>query len=217
MTVVELTAHPGNAGHAPDRVLVTVEWEVPGRRLALRYSLLGDVDRLRLPAAAPAGRADGLWHHSCCEAFVRQRGARGYCEFNFSPSGQWAAYHFTARRQDMRPLEVIDPPTIRLARHPGEVVLEVELDLEEGADMVMIKPGLPYLDIIRRVKETFEVPTFAYQVSGEYAMLKAASLNGWLDEEAVVMEALTCLKRAGADGILTYYAVQAAEWIRDHQ
>jgi porphobilinogen synthase len=98
-----------------------------------------------------------------------------------------------------------------------EALREVELDLEEGADMVMVKPGLPYLDIIRRVKETFEVPTFAYQVSGEYAMLKAASLNGWLDEEAVVMEALTCLKRAGADGILTYYAVQAAEWIRDHQ
>jgi len=98
-----------------------------------------------------------------------------------------------------------------------EALREVELDLEEGADMVMIKPGMPYLDIIRRVKETFGVPTFAYQVSGEYAMLKAASLNGWLDEEAVVLEALTCLKRAGADGILTYYAVQAAQWIRDHQ
>ena len=99
----------------------------------------------------------------------------------------------------------------------NEALREVELDLEEGADMVMIKPGLPYLDIIRRDKETFEVPTFAYQVSGEYAMLKAASLNGWLDEEAVVMEALTCLKRAGADGVLTYYAIQAAQWIRDHQ
>jgi porphobilinogen synthase len=98
-----------------------------------------------------------------------------------------------------------------------EALREVELDLEEGADMVMIKPGMPYLDIIRRVKEAFEVPTFAYQVSGEYAMLKAASINGWLDEEAVVLEALTCLKRAGADGILTYYAVQAAQWIRDHQ
>ena len=83
--------------------------------------------------------------------------------------------------------------------------------------MVMIKPGMPYLDIIRRVKETFEVPTFAYQVSGEYAMLKAAAINGWLDEEAVVMEALTCLKRAGADGVLTYHAVQAAQWIKDHQ
>jgi porphobilinogen synthase len=98
-----------------------------------------------------------------------------------------------------------------------EALREVELDLEEGADMVMIKPGMPYLDIIRRVKETFGVPTFAYQVSGEYAMLKAAAMNGWLDEEAVVMEALTCLKRAGADGVLTYHAVQAAQWIRDHQ
>ena len=96
-----------------------------------------------------------------------------------------------------------------------EALHEIELDLEEGADMVMVKPGMPYLDIIRRVKETFEVPTFAYQVSGEYAMLKAASLNGWLDEEAVVLEALTCFRRAGADGILTYYAVQAAEWLQN--
>jgi porphobilinogen synthase len=96
-----------------------------------------------------------------------------------------------------------------------EALREIELDLEEGADMVMIKPGMPYLDIIRRVKENFEVPTFAYQVSGEYAMLKAAALNGWLDEEAVVLEALTCLRRAGADGILTYFAVQAAEWLQE--
>jgi porphobilinogen synthase len=96
-----------------------------------------------------------------------------------------------------------------------EALREIELDLEEGADMVMVKPGMPYLDIIRRVKENFEVPTFAYQVSGEYAMLKAASLNGWLDEEAVVLEALTCFRRAGADGILTYYAVQAAEWLQN--
>ena len=98
-----------------------------------------------------------------------------------------------------------------------EALREVELDIEEGADMVMIKPGMPYLDIIRRVKETFEVPTLAYQVSGEYAMLKAAAGNGWLDEEATVLEALTCLKRAGADGILTYYAVQAAQWLHDHR
>ena len=97
----------------------------------------------------------------------------------------------------------------------NESLREVELDLEEGADMVMIKPAMPYLDIIRRVKETFEVPTLAYQVSGEYAMLKAAALNGWLDEESVVMEALTSMKRAGADGILTYFAVQAAQWIKD--
>ena len=83
--------------------------------------------------------------------------------------------------------------------------------------MVMVKPAMPYLDIIRRVKDTFGVPTFAYQVSGEYAMLKAAALNGWLDEEAVVIEALTSIRRAGADGILSYYALQAAQWIKDHQ
>ena len=95
-----------------------------------------------------------------------------------------------------------------------EAIREVALDLEEGADMVMIKPGLPYLDIVRSVKDTFGAPTFVYQVSGEYAMLKAASLNGWLEEEAVVMEALTSIKRAGADAILTYFALEAAEWIR---
>jgi porphobilinogen synthase len=99
----------------------------------------------------------------------------------------------------------------------NEALHEIELDLEEGADMVMIKPGMPYLDIIRRVKETFGVPTFAYQVSGEYAMLKAASQNGWLVEEAVVFETLTCFKRAGADAILTYYAVQAAEWLQNQR
>ena len=96
-----------------------------------------------------------------------------------------------------------------------EALSEVALDLEEGADMVMVKPGMPYLDVVRRVKETFGVPTYVYQVSGEYAMLKAASINGWLDEKAVVMEALTGIKRAGADGILTYYALQAAAWIRE--
>ncbi len=94
-----------------------------------------------------------------------------------------------------------------------EALVEVGLDLEEGADMVMVKPGMPYLDIVRRVKDEFGVPTFVYQVSGEYAMLKAASQNGWLDEEAVVLEALTAIKRAGADGILSYYALQAAAWI----
>lgn len=92
-----------------------------------------------------------------------------------------------------------------------EAMREVELDLQEGADMVMVKPGMPYLDIVTRVKETFGAPTFAYQVSGEYAMLKAASQNGWLQEEAVVMEALLCFKRAGCDAILTYYAKQVAQ------
>jgi len=97
----------------------------------------------------------------------------------------------------------------------NEAITEVALDLEEGADMVMVKPGMPYLDIVRRVKDEFGVPTYVYQVSGEYAMLKAASINGWLDEKSVVMEALTGIKRAGADGILTYFALQAAAWLRD--
>ncbi len=96
-----------------------------------------------------------------------------------------------------------------------EALREVELDLREGADMVMVKPGMPYLDIIRRVKTEFGVPTFAYQVSGEYAMLKAASLNGWLDEKAVVLESLLAFKRAGSDAILTYYAKAVAQWLQD--
>ncbi|MEJ2391592.1 MAG: porphobilinogen synthase [Gammaproteobacteria bacterium] len=95
-----------------------------------------------------------------------------------------------------------------------EALWEVALDLEEGADMVMIKPGMPYLDIVWRVKEAFGAPTFVYHVSGEYAMLKAASQNGWLDERAVVMEAMLGFKRAGADGILTYYAKQVAQWLK---
>jgi porphobilinogen synthase len=92
---------------------------------------------------------------------------------------------------------------------------EVELDLDEGADMVMVKPGLPYLDIVRRVKDRFGVPTFVYQVSGEYAMLMAAAQNGWLDERAVVLESLTSIRRAGADGILTYFAKRAAQWLQN--
>jgi porphobilinogen synthase len=96
-----------------------------------------------------------------------------------------------------------------------EALYEVALDLEEGADMVMIKPGMPYLDIVRRVKDEFGAPTFVYQVSGEYAMLKAASEKGWVDERAVVMEALMSIKRAGADGILTYYAKSAARWLAE--
>ena len=96
-----------------------------------------------------------------------------------------------------------------------EAIHEVGLDLDEGADMVMVKPGMPYLDIVRRVKSEFGVPTYAYHVSGEYAMLKAAGQNGWLDEKAVVMEAMLCFKRAGADGILTYYAKQIAGWLKE--
>jgi len=91
-----------------------------------------------------------------------------------------------------------------------EAMREVALDIAEGADMVMVKPGMPYLDIVHRVKETFGVPTFAYQVSGEYAMLAAAADNGWLDRDKVVMEALIAFKRAGADGVLTYFAPEVA-------
>jgi porphobilinogen synthase len=94
-----------------------------------------------------------------------------------------------------------------------EALREVALDIDEGADMFMVKPGLPYLDIVRRVKHELGVPTFVYQVSGEYAMLAAAAQNGWLDERTAVLEALLCIRRAGADGILTYYAEKAAEWI----
>jgi porphobilinogen synthase len=96
-----------------------------------------------------------------------------------------------------------------------EALREVQLDLDEGADMVMVKPGMPYLDIVRRVKDRFGAPTFVYQVSGEYAMLMAAAQNGWLDERAVVLEALTCIKRAGADGILTYFALKASRWLKE--
>ncbi len=95
-----------------------------------------------------------------------------------------------------------------------EALREVALDIAEGADMVMVKPGMPYLDIVRRIKDTFGVPTYAYQVSGEYAMLKAAAANGWLDEKKCVLESLLSFKRAGADGILTYFALDAAEWLR---
>jgi porphobilinogen synthase len=94
-----------------------------------------------------------------------------------------------------------------------EALREVALDIAEGADMVMIKPGLPYLDIVRRVKDEFAMPTFVYQVSGEYSMIMAAAGNGWLNERAVALESLMCIKRAGADGILTYFAKRAAEWL----
>ncbi len=96
-----------------------------------------------------------------------------------------------------------------------EALWEVGLDLQEGADMVMVKPGLPYLDIVRRVKDEFKAPTFVYQVSGEYAMLKAAGMNGWINEKTCAMEALLAFKRAGADGVLTYYALDAAQWLKE--
>src|SRR5947207_5517347 len=96
-----------------------------------------------------------------------------------------------------------------------EALLETWLDICEGADMVMVKPALPYLDILRRVKDSFGMPTAVYQVSGEYAMLKAAAIEGWIDERACVLESLTGMKRAGADAILTYYAVAAARWLAE--
>jgi len=95
----------------------------------------------------------------------------------------------------------------------NEALHEVALDIQEGADMVMVKPGMPYLDVLRRIKDTFQKPTFVYQVSGEYAMLKAAAQNGWLDEQATVMETMLAFKRAGADGILTYFAKDVAQWL----
>jgi len=98
-----------------------------------------------------------------------------------------------------------------------EALREVGMDLQEGADMVMVKPGMPYLDIVRRVKDTYRVPTYAYQVSGEYAMLKAACANGWLDERAVVLETLLAFRRAGADGVLSYFALQAARWLHERR
>jgi porphobilinogen synthase len=98
-----------------------------------------------------------------------------------------------------------------------EALWEVGLDLQEGADMVMVKPGMPYLDIVRRVKDEFKAPTFVYQVSGEYAMLKAAAQNGWLNEKACVLESLLAFKRAGADGILTYFALDAAKWLTENR
>jgi porphobilinogen synthase len=98
-----------------------------------------------------------------------------------------------------------------------EALWEVGLDLQEGADMVMIKPGMPYLDIVRRVKDQYKAPTYVYQVSGEYAMLKAAAARGWLDEKQCVMESLLAFKRAGADGVLTYFALDAARWLKQER
>ena len=98
-----------------------------------------------------------------------------------------------------------------------EALREVGFDLQEGADMVMVKPGMPYLDIVQRVKDTFRVPTYVYQVSGEYAMLKAAAANGWLDERTVVLESLLAMRRAGADGILTYFSLDVARWLRQQR
>jgi porphobilinogen synthase len=96
-----------------------------------------------------------------------------------------------------------------------EALRETALDISEGADMVMVKPGMPYLDIVRRVKDEFGMPTFVYQVSGEYSMIMAAAQNGWLDERAAALESLLAIRRAGADAILTYFAKRAAQWLRE--
>ena len=112
-------------------------------------------------------------------------------------------------------LGVADKKTYQMDPANGDEALrEIALDIAEGADMVMVKPGMPYLDVLRRVKETFGMPTFAYQVSGEYSMLTAAAERGWLDHDRVALEALLCFKRAGADGILTYFAVEAAKRLK---
>jgi porphobilinogen synthase len=109
-----------------------------------------------------------------------------------------------------------DKSTYQMApSNADEALREVGLDISEGADMVMVKPAMPYLDIVRRVKDTFGVPTFAYQVSGEYAMLKAAAANGWLDERSAVLEALLCIKRAGASAVLSYFSIAAAGWLNE--
>ncbi len=109
-----------------------------------------------------------------------------------------------------------DKSTYQMApANSDEAIREVGLDINEGADIVMVKPALPYLDIVRRVSETYGVPTFAYQVSGEYAMLKAAAANGWLDERSAVLESLLCIKRAGARAIVSYFSVAAARWFAE--
>ena len=109
-----------------------------------------------------------------------------------------------------------DKSTYQMApANSDEALREVGLDIDEGADIVMVKPALPYLDIVRRVSETYDVPTFAYQVSGEYSMIKAASANGWLDERSAVLESLLCIKRAGARAILSYFAIDAARWLAE--
>ena len=129
MVVVELTAHPVTAEPVPERVSVQVDWDPTRRRLTLGYHLAGQVDRIRLPAPASAVQTDGLWRHSCCEAFVGREGARDYGEFNFSPSGQWAAYGFSDRRSGMREPERLEAPGIRLTREADELILEARADL----------------------------------------------------------------------------------------
>jgi porphobilinogen synthase len=124
----------------------------------------------------------------------------------------------SAKTQSSQGLKAGDKRSYQMDPANGDEALrEVALDLAEGADMVMVKPGMPYLDIVRRVKDEFRMPTYVYQVSGEYSMLKGAALNGWMDGEAVMMESLLAFRRAGADGVLTYFALEAARVLRRGQ
>jgi hypothetical protein len=128
-TDAQLYRHAASAGRAATSIAVSVAWSPGQRELALHYRLDGDMQRLLLPAAAAPARADGLWQHSCFEAFLRPAAADGYCEFNFSPSGQWAAYRFTGRREGMQPLAPLEPPTIRLDRRDEGLDLHVTMSL----------------------------------------------------------------------------------------
>ena len=164
---------------------------------------------------APSGMLDGM--------IGAIRGALDVEGFSHLPIMSYAAKYASAYYGPFRDavssaanLGSGDKSTYQMA--PGnsdEALREVGLDLEEGADIVMVKPALPYLDVIRRVRETYGVPTFAYHVSGEYAMIKAASQNGWLDERSAVLEALLSIKRAGAGAILSYYSIAAARWLNE--
>jgi porphobilinogen synthase len=166
---------------------------------------------------APSDMMDGrigairqsLDEHHCFDTMILSYAAK-YASAFYGPFRD-AVGSAAALGQSSKETYQMDPANSDEALH------EVAMDLEEGADLVMVKPGLPYLDIIYRVKQQFGVPTFAYQVSGEYAMIKAASGNLWLPEKKTALEALLCLKRAGADGILTYYALEAAAWLKSDE
>lgn len=161
---------------------------------------------------APSGMMDGM-----VQAIRAGLDAAG---FEHVPILSYAAKYASAfygpfREAAESPPQFGDRSTYQMdPANSDEALREVGLDLQEGADMVMVKPGMPYLDVIRRVKDAYGAPTFAYQVSGEYAMLKAAAQNGWLDERACVLEALLAFKRAGADGVLTYFARDVARWLK---
>jgi porphobilinogen synthase len=145
------------------------------------------------------------YHHTCILAYSAKYASGFYWPFRDAVGSAAALGKANKSQYQMDP------------RNADEAMHEVGMDLAEGADIIMIKPGMPYLDIVRQTKDRFAAPTFVYQVSGEYAMLKAAALSGWLDERSVVMESLIAIKRAGADGILTYFAKQAAQWLKEER